>query len=286
MVQFPYVPYPFFFKLSLFGVDIYMITLMSGTPRSGKSLHAVYIALDDYLKIGKNVITNFPLDWHRKLKRIKGDYQYWKNEDITPRHLLEYAQEHHKQGTHVQTLVVIDEASIMFNARDFSRKDRIEWINFFANHGHFNFDFILIAQNDKMLDKQIRGLIEYDVKHRSLSNFNFLTLLISKIFGGLFLCISYWYPIHLCNGKSIIRFNRRKASCYDTMALFIDKSATTQATKSKSKVVIIDEQIADNDTQRKQDDKTTINIDCVSYDVNTGVSTVASDRTGGSNSRC
>lgn len=76
----------------------------------------------------------------------------------------------------------------------------------------------------------------------------------------------------------MFRFNRSKARCYDTMALFIDKPTTTQATKSKSKVVIMEnEQIADNDTQRKQDDKTTINIDCVSYDVNTGVSTVASD---------
>lgn len=36
------------------------ITLMSGTPGSGKSLHAVFEALD-WLKFGKNVITNFPL---------------------------------------------------------------------------------------------------------------------------------------------------------------------------------------------------------------------------------
>ena len=34
------------------------ITLMSGTPGSGKSLHAVFEALD-WLKFGKNVITNF-----------------------------------------------------------------------------------------------------------------------------------------------------------------------------------------------------------------------------------
>ena len=36
------------------------ITLMSGTPGSGKSLHAVFEALD-WLKFGKNVITNFHL---------------------------------------------------------------------------------------------------------------------------------------------------------------------------------------------------------------------------------
>lgn len=165
----------------------------------------------------------------------------------------------------------------MFNARDFGRKDRMEWIYFLANHRHLNFDIILIAQNDKMLDKQIRALIEYDVKHRSLSNFNFITLFISKLFGGLFFCVSYWYPIRQCNGKSIIRFNRRKASCYDTMALFIDKPATAQATKSKSKVVKKVEQATSNDTQRKQDDKTTLNLNGIDYDTNTGVSTVASN---------
>ena len=82
--------------------------------------------------------------------------------------------------------------------------------------------------------------------------------------------------------SNLHRFKKKKADCYDTMALFIDKPVTAQAkSKNKSKVVIMEnEQIADNDTQRKQDDKTTINIDCVSYDVNTGVSTVASDRKG------
>ena len=82
-------------------------------------------------------------------------------------------------------------------------------------------------------------------------------------------------------GSKFCKFRKKYADCYNTMALFRDdKDKTIVKTKKLSKVVIIDEQIADNDTQRKQDDKTTINIDCVSYDVNTGVSTVASDRKG------
>lgn len=253
------------------------ITLMSGTPGSGKSLHAVFEALD-WLKFGKNVITNFPLTYDKYLKKqIKGDYEYWKNSEITPQHLIEYAKEHHKPTVKAQTLLIIDEASIMFNARDFGKKDRMEWINFLANHRHFNFDIILIAQNDKMLDKQIRGLIEYDVKHRSLSNFNFITLLISKLFGGLFFCVSYWYPIRQCNGKSVIRFNRSKARCYDTMALFVDSASSSTTVKRKSKVVKKVEQATINNTQRTQDDKTTLNLDNVNYDVNTGVSTVSID---------
>jgi len=252
------------------------ISLLSGTPGSGKSLHAVSDGLE-WLKLGRNLITNFPLDWHKKLKRIKGDYQYWKNSDITPRHLFEYAREHHKKSVKAQTLLIIDEAAMMFNSRDFCRKDRMEWINFLANHRHFNFDIILIAQNDKMLDKQIRGLIEYDIKHRSLSNFNFITLLISKLFGGLFFCVSYWYPVHLCNQKSIIRFNRSKARCYDTMALFIDKpnAPVASSAKKSSKVVIIDGQATSNNTQQSKDNVTTVLDNSVSYNLDTGVSVIS-----------
>lgn len=252
------------------------ITLMSGTPGSGKSLHAVAEGLD-WLKLGRNLITNFPLDWHKKLKKIKGDYQFWKNSEITPKHLIEYAKEHHKPTVRAQTLLIIDEASIMFNARDFGRKDRMEWINFLSNHRHFNFEIILIAQNDKMLDKQIRGLIEYDIKHRALANYNFITLLISKLCGGLFMTVSYWYPCRAKNGVGVFRFNRSKARCYDTMALFIDKPVTAQSTK-KTKVVIIDEQATSNHTRSEQDNKTTLNLNGIDYNTNTGVSTVASDR--------
>lgn len=260
------------------------ISLLSGTPGSGKSLHAVSDGLD-WLKLGRNLITNFPLDWHKRLKKIKGDYQFWKNSDITPVHLIDYAKEHHKKSVKAQTLLIIDEASMMFNARDFGRKDRMEWINFLANHRHFNFEIILIAQNDKMLDKQIRGLIEYDIKHRSLSNFNFITLLISKLFGGLFFCVSYWYPIRQCNGKSIIRLNKSKARCYDTMALFIDKpNSETKTETHKSKVVKVvkqsDEQTTSNDAQRRENETTTVLDNSVSYNLDTGVSVISTSAKG------
>ena len=68
------------------------------------------------------------------------------------------------------------------------------------------------------------------------------------------------------------------------MALFIDnpygdkkEEAEQEQKHTKSKVVIIDEQATSNDTQREQDDKTTLNLNGIDYDTNTGVSTVASD---------
>ncbi len=262
------------------------IWLYSGTPGSYKSYHAVKDVID-WLRSGKNVICNFPVDYSRLGVKPRGIYEFWRNTEITCNNLLNFSDEHHKRSYKPQTLVVIDEASVFFNPREFGRKDRMEWINFFANHRHFGFEIILITQQDRMLDRQIRGLIEYEVKHRALAKANLITYLLSKLFKGLFMTIDIWYPCRMKVTSNLHRFRKKVANCYDTMALFIDKP-TTQVSQNqgKSKVVKKDEQATSNDTQRKQDDKTTINIDCVSYDVNTGVSTVASDRTGGSNSRC
>lgn len=253
------------------------IFIFTGTPGSYKSYHATDTIID-YLKSGRNVIANFPVDYKKVLKKeIKGEFIYIDNLSLTPQYLIEFAKEHHKKNDKCQTLVVIDEASIIFNSREFNRKDRTEWIKFLANHRHLNYNFILISQLDTMLDKQIRGLIEYEYKHRALKRYNFITWLLSKVCGGLYMTLEIWYPCKMRIGSRFCKFHKKIASCYDTMALFVgndSSSASLSKSKKLSKVVIIDEQIADNDTQRKQDDKTTINIDCVNYDVDTGITTI------------
>lgn len=200
------------------------ISLYSGTPGSYKSYHAVSDILS-WLSWGKNVIANFPVkyDTYFKPKKLAklGSFNFVRNTDLTVEYLITYAKKHHKAGIKPQTLVVFDEASIKFNARQFDNADRMEWINFFANHRHFNFEVILIAQNDRMLDRQVRGLIEYDYKHRALKNMNFATFLISLVCRGLFRVVELWYPCRQITNVNICRFNIKKARCYDTMALFV-----------------------------------------------------------------
>lgn len=172
------------------------ISLYSGTPGSYKSYHAT-ADIVHWLGSGRNVISNYPVNAKKYYKNRKnlGKFIFLRNSDFTIDFLLNFAKENHKPGKlKAQTLIVIDEASIMFNARQFDRKDRMEWVNFFANHRHFNFDVILIAQNDRMLDRQIRGLLEYDIKHRALRNWNLAMALISIACRGLFHCVEYWYP--------------------------------------------------------------------------------------------
>lgn len=196
------------------------ISLYSGTPGSYKSYHATEDIIK-WLMRGKNVIANFPVDAKKyNSKRKLGKFIFLTNTELTVSFLLDFAKANHSPGLKTQTLVVIDEASIMFNARQFDRKDRMEWVNFFANHRHFNFDVILIAQNDRMLDRQIRGLLEYDIKHRELRNWNLAMALVSIACRGLFHCVEYWYPCKIKTSTQLKRFNKKIADCYDTMALF------------------------------------------------------------------
>lgn len=228
------------------------IMLFSGTPGSYKSYHAVKEAIS-WLKLGNNLITNFPLNYKNYLKKpIKGVYECVNNIDLSVDYLINFAVEHHHKGVKAQTLVIFDEASIKFNSRDFNMHDRMQWINFFANHRHFNFDIILITQQDRMLDRQIRGLIETEYKHRAVKNYKLLGFLINALFRGCFMCVEVWYPCKLKNGSMFYIFNRKIANCYDTMALFVDsKVKNKKAVKNDgaSYVVHQDEQVRKNISQ-------------------------------------
>ena len=216
-----------------------MIYLYSGTPGSYKSYHAVWECIL-WLRMGGNLITNFPLNYKNVIKRpIKGVYEFVNNIDISVDQLVKFASEHHVKNYKAQTLVVIDEASILFNPRDFGRRGRMDWINFLANHRHFNYDIVLIAQSDIMLDKQIRTLIEIEYKHRAVKNYKVFGKILNLIFRGLFLYVDIWYPCKLRNGSQWMIFNKKIASCYDTLGL-IEGSKFSENRKSLESESIVD----------------------------------------------
>lgn len=243
------------------------IMLYSGTPGSYKSYHAVIQCLNA-LRFGRNLITNFPLNYKKRIKKpIKGVYECVNNLDLTVDYLIDFAVKHHKPSVHAQTLVVIDEASIKFNSRDFNMKDRMGWINFFANHRHFNFDVILITQQDRMLDRQIRGLIETEFKHRALKNYKFFGWLLNLLFHGCFMCVEFWYPCRLRVGGIFYIFHKRNAECYDTMGLFIDSknkmaAARVKLEKAQKEGLTIGE-IDDEDTKKQVSENMRNFVNCI-----------------------
>lgn len=192
-----------------------MIALYSGTPGSGKSFHTcedIYYALR-WQK--KNVIANFPI---KQIKKQKGIFVYKKNDELIVSYLVDFAKLHHKPFSENQTLLVIDEAGIKFNARKWADKDRLDWLNFFSQHRKLGYDVILVSQSDLMLDKQIRAFIEVNHVHRRMSSNGKLGVLLSPIF--TFCDIRYFYGLGLRLGVDFLRYKKSIGNLYDTYMMF------------------------------------------------------------------
>lgn len=193
-----------------------MIYLFSGTPGSGKSYHAV-VNIKSWLKRQKLVIANFPINY-------KGaEFIYLDNDEITVDYLVGFAKEYHEPNKEGQTLIVLDEAQLIFNSRNWNSQasNRMDWIKFFSQHRKLGFTVILIAQFDRMIDRQIRCLVEYEVAHLKVNNY-FRILPFSA-----FLAVHRWYGQRMKISSEIILYRKGIAKLYDTFAMF-DGSAGTQ----------------------------------------------------------
>jgi zona occludens toxin len=198
-----------------------MITLYSGTPGSGKSLHSACM-IYWRLRMGKPVICNFDINL-AAIKHCKGDYQNIPNDKMTPRKLIEYSDSYfiNNRFREGAILLIVDECQLMFNAREWDAQGRKEWLSFFSQHRHYGYDIILVAQFDRMIDRQIRSLIEYDVIHRRVSNFGFWGKLISAVtLGKLFVAVKMWYPLHERVGAEWFKANKKYYSLYDSYKHF------------------------------------------------------------------
>lgn len=235
-----------------------MISFYTGTPGSGKSYHLAHRCKMLLCHQSCNIIANFDINlencaltligwWKRRIneitkglisfrkyntRKLKGHFEYWMNPDITPENLLDFARQHHERRKEGQTLVIIDEAGIIFNCRQFASKDRQNWLEFFAKHRHFGFDFILATQFDRQVDKQIRCCVEYETVHRKLRNYKFFGWLLSVLAGGnIFVAKQYWYASRdkLVIEADFMRYSSRIAALYDTYAEFSRDGADTFA---------------------------------------------------------
>lgn len=196
-----------------------MIMLYTGTPGSGKSLHAAY-DLIDALQDGKDVIGNFPIDKSYFRHKTNGRFFYWQNGNMSPDRLKLFSATRMIPFKEHQALLIIDECGILFNSRAWKDSDRMSWLTFFSQHRKLGYDVLLIAQMDKQLDKQILGNVEEEHKHRNVKNYKWFGKFLSAISGGLFLDICYWYPARLKLSSSFFRFHPRKATIYDTFKIF------------------------------------------------------------------
>lgn len=201
-----------------------MIYLYTGTPGSGKSLDLARIIY--YRSKNHPIYGNFPV--YLKDKQKQANYHFYEDDELTPENLIKISQEYFK-GKRVKEdtiYLLIDEAQLYFNSRDWSSKDRKDWVKFFSGHRHYGYIVILSCQIDTMIDKQIRALVEIQVIHRKLNNYGirgfFLRVLLLS--PTLFVRVVLYYQQKMRLNGNFFRYHKKYASIYDTFSTrFFDK---------------------------------------------------------------
>lgn len=197
-----------------------MIELYSGTPGSGKSLH-VAKEIRTRLRMSKKVIIgNFYVN-QKAIRKAKGIYLYVANDRLTPARLLLFAR---KLSAHLgrrlkegELLLAIDEAQLLFNSREWQNISRSGWLSFFSQHRHYGFDVVLIAQFDRMLDRQVRSLIEYEVVHRKVSRAGYIGFFVGLLCNdNLYVAVTRWYPLRERIGGDFFLGGRKLFAIYDS----------------------------------------------------------------------
>lgn len=198
-----------------------MIYLYSGTPGSGKSLHTARVIKNTLMR-NKPVLANIPIN--TRLCKHPERFRHIPEHELSPSVLFAYSREYFgskpvKEG---QILLVIDEAQRMFNARDWGKNDRAAWNEFFQLHRHYGYDIILVAQFDRMLDRQVRSVIEYEQIHRKVSNYGWRGLLLCALMAApsLFVSVKVWYPMKERVDSEFFRYSRKLGRLYDTYMIF------------------------------------------------------------------
>lgn len=205
-----------------------MISLYSGTPGSGKSLH-VAKDIRDRLILGKPVICNFEIAY-QKFKRA--NFTYVSNEALKPAYMISYSASYFADHAFREgaILLVIDECQLLFNAREWQITGRAEWLSFFTQHRKYGYNVVLVAQFDRMIDRQIRSLIEYEYIHRKASNFGVGGTILSILSGGsLFCAVQMWYPLKARIGSELFHARKRYYSLYDSYTTFSSDGASAAA---------------------------------------------------------
>lgn len=197
-----------------------MIYLFTGTPGSGKSLHAARLIRDSLKWAKLPVIANFPIN-----EGTKGyeRFTYVPNDKLTPDFLYDFARNFWggRPVKEDKITLVVDEAQLLFNSRDWGQSNRMAWIEFLSQHRHFGYRIFLMCQFDRMIDRQIRSLCEYEWQHRKLGNYGWKGKFMRLFtFGELFICVKVFYGLGDKIGTEVFRADRKLFKLYDSYSTF------------------------------------------------------------------
>ncbi|QPD02258.1 MAG: hypothetical protein Nkreftii_000032 [Candidatus Nitrospira kreftii] len=144
-----------------------MITLLEGTPGSGKSYYAVADYLLPWLRAGRRLyvaVDGFYLDRlalfeGRPLPELQKQITLWTERTAIPSLLL---------SIEPGSAVCLDEAQMIFRAKEKVPGDILRWLE---THRHYGVDLLLMAQDYRQLTSGVTRLVESTIKFRRMERF-------------------------------------------------------------------------------------------------------------------
>ena len=208
------------------------IFMYSGTPGSGKTLHAASDLRYALSKPGvpRPCIANFRIRDDAPI-RHRDHFHYCSNSELTPSLLMDFATDYWTSAgapafREDWILLILDEVQLLFNSRTWSQNDRLAWLSFFSQHRKYGYKIIFVAQSSKMIDNQFRMLVEIEINHRAVRNMGGVGAVASVLtFDRLFMWVSYLFQTGERLGLSFYLRKRKDGRMYDTVAKFEPKSS-------------------------------------------------------------
>ncbi len=207
-----------------------MIAFVTGQPGAGKTFYAVRLMVQA-LREGKYVATNVEMvqGWEDQAARFfsasslkpgarnRRTVRYRKAAYVA--HGLPELSRLRLPGTgESRGIVVLDEAHLWLNTRDWRDSDRKQAIAWFTQHRKLGWDVYLISQYAESVDRQVRALAEYEITLRNLKRARFFGVPVSPV--NLFLALWFWNGHHrLLHKREMYRLDRKLASLYETLAV-------------------------------------------------------------------
>lgn len=200
-----------------------MIEVFEGRLGGGKSYTAV-CRIVRVLAAGGTVATNIELNWlavvdycKRKFGVIIQERQFILLDDDS----IPNFHEHTPGGTlDCPTLVVIDEAQLYWNSRDFKKTDegQRELLKFLTQSRKACTDVIFISQHVKNMDTQFMRLVQYIWRFRDMERFRIPVLGIKWPFKQILECC-FDFDGYTLFGRRFVRKDTEIFKLYETGAL-------------------------------------------------------------------
>jgi len=200
-----------------------MIECYEGRLGGGKSYSAV-VRIVDHLRRGGLVATNVELRWDAIGKYVADRFGVVVEND----QLIRLADEqiglfhrHTPSGTaQLPVLVVIDEAHLSFNSRDYAKTDKLyrETLTFLTQSRKVHTDVIFISQSVLNMDKQFMRLVQFIWRFRDLSKWRIPGLGLAWPINQI-LCVQFDYDGRTVLQRQFINKDKRIFALYETNSL-------------------------------------------------------------------